>query len=153
MSLRRKPEADVLAEIRDWFGRGYVEAASERLESFAAKAKDEEILREALRLACEVLRSPLPKRKGGRPPNPLRPTTSGSVVDIGAMAPMSDAQKRRMVKGMVSDYAIAEAVDALLGKFDVSGAIWEVARELNPKKPNEPEVRKAYYRVKTAKQS
>ncbi len=164
MTLRRRPGVDVLAEIRDWFERGYVDAASERLESFASSTTDEAVLRDALRLACEALRMPAKMRNKGRPPNPLRPSElaarvedahviDGSLratlmVDLSELAkltPMTGAQKLRMMKEIAADNEIARAVEELEKKLTREGAFHEVARV---RKLTEPKVRKAFYRVR-----
>lgn len=145
MTLRRKSDEQLLAEIRDWFARGYTEAATERLLVIAAKRSDNPaFMQAALQLTCEALSLPKPKKRQGRPPLPKRPSVADGVIDLDSATPMTARQKVRALKAMCADYAIEEEVQLEARSFDLTGAFWEVARK---RKMKESEVRKAYYRV------
>ena len=149
VTLPKKSDAQLLAEIRDWLARGYNEAATERLQSIVAKRQsDAPFLLEALQLTCEALNSPKPKKSQGRPSKPVPPKSSNGVIDLDSATPMTHREKVRAAKASASDHAIAEAVDAELRRFELTGAFLEVATQ---RKLKEPDVRKAYYRVRDSR--
>ena len=146
MTMRRKSDEQLMAEIRDWLARGYTDAATERLLGVAAqRSNNPAFMQAALQLVCDALNAtPKPRRRKGRPPLPKSPTIVNGVIDLDSATPMTAREKARTTKRLMTDYAIAEAVELESRRFDLMGAFLEVARM---RKLKEPEVRKAYYRV------
>jgi hypothetical protein len=145
MILKRLTTEQLLADIRQRFEQGHMQATAERMKRIAVRENDPDILRQLVDIACDALIAPPVKNPRKRPPAKKLVIRKDGVVDIDATPPMTAREQMRLLKDQARDHEIYDQVEARVGKFTVPGAFVEVARV---RKVKEPEVRKAYYRVK-----
>lgn len=108
--LKRRTNAQLIADLRARLDQGHVEATAERAMRIAARTHDADLLRELVQLLAQAVANPKP-RKAARPTTNLQRTPDGAI-DLDATTPQPLRARMEAMRNMVSEWETCEKINA-----------------------------------------